>query len=595
MSKYRLVNSICVIMIIVLKINLSTMADGTTTVAIDFHTDSTSYGINPWLRNSPIEVGSYSLSMAYLRSALIEQAAMIQTIANASTSRLNATGQRGGIPGLARIVECNGQFGYDSIQTAIDDAQDGDIIVIFPNTCNQDGVWYENLYLFQKRIRIQNANPNDQQLIEATIIDGSQPIDGDEASVIRCFASIGDTVIQGLTLTRGSGSRGGGIYCYDSSPSIWDCRIIDNQVSQFGGGLYQDIYYPVEDGMGEIRRCTFANNTAGPWGGGVYLGSSVGTSVSRTRLVDCLFEYNHATRGGALYCRAGSSSPTNAALIESCRFIGNTAIEGVVMAYSSTAESVVSPTIRSCVFGGNVVGSYILFAETAWNTSSIASLNVENCTVVNNYIWNANTIGAESNSTTSFANVFVRNSIFWSNISRDEQIDAETLGFTSKIEIEFSNFEFEGEISPGDYVIWGEGNISAPPHFFDPGSYSTGGTPNNFTDDVYLDGDYHLASSSPCIDSGDPTVPFGIDFTDFESEPRVLNCRIDMGADEFNPSQSFAGDYNGDTVITLEDVPAFVAALLDSKPCRIELGDQNFDNQLDSLDLAIFVALLTSN
>jgi hypothetical protein len=46
--------------------------------------------------------------------------------------------------------------------------------------------------------------------------------------------------------------------------------------------------------------------------------------------------------------------------------------------------------------------------------------------------------------------------------------------------------------------------------------------------------DYHLSSSSPCIDAGTTAIPDppGLPTTDFEGDPRVLGAAPDIGADE---------------------------------------------------------------
>jgi hypothetical protein len=57
------------------------------------------------------------------------------------------------------------------------------------------------------------------------------------------------------------------------------------------------------------------------------------------------------------------------------------------------------------------------------------------------------------------------------------------------------------------------------------------------TDDVvqyiWIDGDYHLLSDSPCIDFGDPDYIPGPAETDLDGKPRVIGGRIDMGAYEY--------------------------------------------------------------
>ena len=66
------------------------------------------------------------------------------------------------------------------------------------------------------------------------------------------------------------------------------------------------------------------------------------------------------------------------------------------------------------------------------------------------------------------------------------------------------------------YIVGQYGNISADPCFVDP---------NN--------GDYRLRPDSPCIDAGDPNYVAEPNETDLDGKPRVIDCRIDMGAYEY--------------------------------------------------------------
>jgi hypothetical protein len=45
--------------------------------------------------------------------------------------------------------------------------------------------------------------------------------------------------------------------------------------------------------------------------------------------------------------------------------------------------------------------------------------------------------------------------------------------------------------------------------------------------------DYHLLPGSPCINAGDPNYVAAPNETDLDGNPRVIGCRIDMGAFEY--------------------------------------------------------------
>jgi hypothetical protein len=88
------------------------------------------------------------------------------------------------------------------------------------------------------------------------------------------------------------------------------------------------------------------------------------------------------------------------------------------------------------------------------------------------------------------------------------------------------------------------GNIDVDPGFVEPGYWNDNGTTSDPTDDTWVDGDYHLASTSACIDAGSNYVPYpgSVNSRDFEGDPRIVDGdgdgtpRIDIGADEHVPA-----------------------------------------------------------
>jgi hypothetical protein len=73
-------------------------------------------------------------------------------------------------------------------------------------------------------------------------------------------------------------------------------------------------------------------------------------------------------------------------------------------------------------------------------------------------------------------------------------------------------------VESGCTLDWAAGNIDADPCFLD-----------------LAVGDYHLLLGSPCINTGDPAYAGDPCKTDLDGEPRVMDGRVDMGIDEFNP------------------------------------------------------------
>jgi len=162
-----------------------------------------------------------------------------------------------------------------------------------------------------------------------------------------------------------------------------------------------------------------------------------------------------------------------------------------------------SPTIRNCLIVGNrsLGNPYGAGAVLCINSNAV----FENCTFADNL----SGIYASAFSCVN-SNPIIRNSIIWGNgwdgpadpigppspnISTDE---------LSEPIITYCNIE-------GGWP--GEGNLDIDPLFVLPGIWDNG---------TWIEGDYHLAVGSPCIDAGDPSTPVG-----FEPEPN--GGRINLG------------------------------------------------------------------
>lgn len=157
---------------------------------------------------------------------------------------------------------------YPTIQSAINAAVDGDVISVSP------GRYYENINFLGKSIEVKADGP-----AETVIIDGSQPSNPSEASVV-IFSTSGENVVptlDGFTITGGTGTNGergwigGGIYIENSKPIIKNC-IIKYNIAVRGGGIacmYDSDHKVLNTGV--IINCVIINNTAtSGQGGGIY-------------------------------------------------------------------------------------------------------------------------------------------------------------------------------------------------------------------------------------------------------------------------------------------------------------------------------------
>lgn len=209
---------------------------------------------------------------------------------------------------------------YSSIQEAIEDASDGDVIIVCPGSYSENLVFSGN-----KNITVQSVESENEDIVSATIIDG-----GVEGSVVH-FSNGDESTLQGFTITNGSGTStgkftaGGGIYINSSNPNILNNTIEDNKAANgagifitgnsspeiknniirsnkstyaAGGGIY------VYGGSPDIIGNTITLNSADTNGGGVQIYNSTphisGNNISS----------NSANKGGGLYIEDSYNSTT---------------------------------------------------------------------------------------------------------------------------------------------------------------------------------------------------------------------------------------------------------------------------------------------
>lgn len=166
----------------------------------------------------------------------------------------------------------------ESIQAAIDAAENGDTILVSP------GTYEENIDYQGKEIAILGSG------WRKTFLEG----DLSESTVIVRSGQSPATRIQGFTIRAAFFlGAGGGIHAQGASPSVVDCQIYGAYADQGGGGIFGD---PIVD------RCAFLNNLAGPLGSG-------GAIHGAPTITRCLFFGNgvlDGVEGGALAMTGGS-------------------------------------------------------------------------------------------------------------------------------------------------------------------------------------------------------------------------------------------------------------------------------------------------
>ncbi len=432
--------------------------------------------------------------------------------------------------GRTIYVDDDGPADFDNIQAAIDDSNDGDIIIVADGTYTGQG--NRDIDFLGKAITVRSENGAENCIIDCN---------GTTTEPHRGFYFHSDetsnSVLDGLTITRGYYEAGGGIqcgdshlYCSGSSPTISNCIIRDNSAKYEGGGIYCWCSSSpliinctirgntAEDGGGIsntgsspiLTNCIFIDNSARRYGGGIK------NCQCSPILNNCSFNGNSAKHGGGMENHSGGD-PT---LIH-CTFIGNSAGHGDIgvgggirNAYSS------SPTLTNCIFSGNSAAA----GGGIYNNNESSPM-LSNCTFSENL---ANSGGGMKNRWDSSATL--TNCIFWANS------DSSGIGESAQIQAGMLIVNYCC-VQGWTGILGGTGNICGEPAFVELGYWADANDVNigvepNDPNAVWIEGDYHLFPDSPCIDAGDPDYIAEPNETDLDGKPRVIGGRVDMGAYE---------------------------------------------------------------
>jgi hypothetical protein len=237
---------------------------------------------------------------------------------------------------------------------------------------------------------------------------------------------------------------------------------------------------------------------------------------------DCLFFDNEIGEGGPAVMKNADSTVT----IVDTRFLNNTAIQSASAATISNSSS--TCTIINSIFAGNIS------AMSEWGTiigNYESVCTITNSTFAENLFLQIYDYGAVIRST-GHSNLSMKNSIVWeSRWVGDSPLNVVSLDTDASSTLEAGHSDIDQDGFEGS-----DGNIRQDPQFVATG-WDDSGTPDDMSDDIWVGGDYHLRTGSPCIDSG-TQVGVALEDTDFEGDPRVIDgdndgvAQVDMGADE---------------------------------------------------------------
>jgi parallel beta-helix repeat protein/predicted outer membrane repeat protein len=231
-------------------------------------------------------------------------------------------------------VDDDGPADFKTIQAAINDSNDADVIII--KTGRYTGPGNRDIDFMGKAITVRSLDPNDPNIVASTIIDCKAAAQEHHRGFSFNSGETSSSVLAGLTITNGNmeSGTGGGIYCGRSSPTISKCIITSNSAGS-GGGV------SCLGGSPKITNCTIIGNMCSSLGGGVWIRDG-----SRATLINCLISGNSAQYGGGISCWEKNSTT-----IINCTVTDNFASScgGGIDSYSTYSY----PTISHCILLGN--------------------------------------------------------------------------------------------------------------------------------------------------------------------------------------------------------------------------------------------------
>ncbi len=213
-----------------------------------------------------------------------------------------------------------------------------------------------------------------------TILSGDIGTDGDSSdNSYHVVAGANNATIDGFTIQGGNAngqwhnSRGGGLFCYEStSPAVSNCTFTNNSAVE-GGGIVAYI-----SSAPTITNCAFTSNSAEN-AAAILFRVGPDTQDTGSHIYDTTFENNTATdRGGAVYLDYGAWST-----FESCTFNSNTSQGNGGAMYidsNSSQAAIINSWFDDCAFTNNTSttgrgGAFAIYEGTAYITESTITDN----------------------------------------------------------------------------------------------------------------------------------------------------------------------------------------------------------------------------
>lgn len=267
---------------------------------------------------------------------------------------------------------------FSTIQAAIDASFAGDEIIVDP------GVYVENINFNGKEVMVQSTDPEDEDIVASTIIDG------DENGSVVTFdnGESSETVLSGFTIRNGSARNGAGIFIDNgSSPVIKNNYITENICGQGGGG-----------------GAFVANNSSAEFKNNIFDNNINGRTSSRTGLALLVRDQSEATITGNVFINHEGVRGTIAIGIgsedESSAYIYNNTIEYNTTDYGTGGIAVwgSSAVIDQNTIAHNTGGGSGIYAGGAFSVRYESEVEITGNTISDNWAEHTGAIAAGEDS-----------------------------------------------------------------------------------------------------------------------------------------------------------------------------------------------------
>lgn len=438
-------------------------------------------------------------------------------------------------PGGTGCVEpCGGC--YASVQAAVSAANPGDEILVAEGVYTTNGA--AQVALINEGVTVRGGYTTANWIMPYPT---SQPAVLDAEGLGRVIYVFGDITptLEGLWLTNGQASDGGGIYARDAHPVISGCHVFSNATTFNGGGIR------LRDSPGAVLMNNRVYSNTSNNGGGIFFGNSAGATVTGNDI----YSNTSVHDGGGL--TLGGSGPGS--VLEDNDIFGNTAYEdgGGINIISSGDATLIGNRFYSntagATGGGLVIGQsddvLLLRNEIYSNTASTGSAlslfsgqntRLENTLIVGNRATAGKGTGVRvfNTSVHMLHTTLVRNSgasgVYALGTTTTTAWMTNTILVSHTVGVETGD---SLSLVSLEATLWGAGEwANGVDVYAMSGSINTG-TVNAWGDPAFVapaSGDYHIGLDSAAIDRG---VDAGVT-DDVDGDSRPIG-RPDLGMDEW--------------------------------------------------------------